>query len=142
MFSAQSEAYLWKGNCDELDPASAFDHYYLVVDITWDSWGTNNPIGIADIADGIPGVSFGSIGIPQVGDVLSPYLETDDYFYNVSEGANYDLDEVEITITESSNELGGEIAGTISGTIVSQNNVNDSSSVTGSFCVSIVFVCE
>ena len=142
IFSAQSDAYLWKEDCSDIAPFTIYDHYYLLVDVTWDSWGTGNDINFEDIADGIPGISFGSNGIPQVGETYSPYLETDDYFYSVSAGANYDLDEVLITITETSNELGGQIAGTISGVIASQNNASDSSTVTGSFCVTIGSVCE
>jgi len=141
-FSAESEAHLWKNDCAEVSGGTTVAYNYIIVDVDWNNWGTGEDYSIFAISDGLPGISFGSNDALQVGDVLSPYFVGDDYFWNEAESTNYDLDNIQVTITESSTELGGQIAGTISGTIFNQNDENDSSTVSGSFCVTIATVCE
>lgn len=143
-FTATSEAYLWKEGCPEVNSFFEYDHNYLVVDASWDNWGSGGNYSVYAVADGLPGFTFGSNGIPQVGDVLTPYFEGEDLFRNDGNPLSsvYIFDGIQITITETSNELGGNIAGTISGTIVDLNDSNNSSSISGTFCVPIVSVCE
>lgn len=142
MFSAQSEAHLWKG-ADCAENFSLYDHNYIVVDVDWNNWGTGEAYHITAITDGLPGISFGSNGMPAVGDVLTPYfVNNGSLFITDADDGFYNFDGTQITITETSNELGGQIAGTISGTIVEGNDPDNSSSISGSFCVSIASVCE
>lgn len=142
-FSGASEAYLFKTSCSEFNPdyPPAFDHNYLIVDVAWDNWGTNEPIAYWNVSDGLPGITIGSNGVPQVGDVLSGYgLEP--LFYQYGAQANYETSDVVVTITETGNSVGEYIGGTISGTMTNQNDASDTAVATGSFCVQIVSVCE
>ncbi len=144
MFSAESEAYLWKSSCSEFSNqfTPEYDHNYLIVDVDWDGFGTNQDPNYFSISDGLPGITFGSNGKPQAGDVLNPYFIAEDYFYAEAQGILYNIDEIEVLILASSNIEGGRIEGLVLGSISDQNDSNNTSSIAGKFCVSIVSVCE
>ena len=139
-FSESAQAYLWTSDCSE-DTGLSFAYNYLIVDVDWDIWGTGedqpHPLWIHD---GMPGICFGSDEAPQVGDVLGIYVPNA-LFEDVNTSTRFDLTDVEITLTAISGEEGGEVSGTISGTLNNQE-FTESSTITGSFCVSLVSVCN
>lgn len=143
-FSAASEGYLFKESCSEISNYTPdYDHNYIIVDVIWNSWGTGNPIGYFDPSDGIPGITFGSNGMPQVGDVLTAYAPFEPLFNNgTAPYIAYITQDVVVTITETGDQVGESISGTISGTVTNQNDPSDTANVTGTFCVPIVSVCE
>lgn len=143
-FSGASEAHLFRSSCDfnagGFQPN--FDHNYIILDVAWDDWGTNQPVNYFNPSDGIPGITIGSNGVPQVGEVLGAYGEIEPLFYQYGAQTNYETTDVVVTITETGNSVGEYIGGTISGTMTNQNDASDTAVATGSFCVQIVSVCE
>ena len=140
-FAESGVAFLWTEDCSEDTGLSSFAYNYLIIDADWDIWGTGeeqpHPLWIHD---GMPGICFGSDEVPQAGDVLSSYIP-DALFQDVNTNTRFDLDDVEITITAASAEEGVEVSGTISGILRNQEET-ESSVITGSFCVSLVSVCN
>jgi len=132
-FMVQGEAYVWKYACSSDD---GYDYNYLVVDSEWSGAWDYDPYAASN---GVPGITFGSNGLPQIGDVLNTYFPNPDIFISGSQGASFNIDDMQVTIENVSDNIGGDIAGTISGNLIDEN---DSTPFSGSFCVSIVSICE
>ncbi len=144
-FSAASEGYLFKTSCsNDVASIAVFEYNYVIVDVTWDAWGTGLPMDFIQPSDGIPGITIGSNSTPQVGDVLTAYGPFEPLFNGGGSGPYlaYVTSEVVVTIEEAGDAVGEYIGGTISGTVTNQNDASDTATVTGSFCVPIVSVCE
>lgn len=91
--------------------------------------------------DGVQGVTFGANSTPVVGETYGVYI-SQAMIADWSAGWAYETDNMQITITESGSQEGEYIGGIISGTIVAQNDPNDTTTISGSFCVPIVSACE
>ncbi len=130
-FNEESEAVLFK---------SGTDYNYVIYDVTWDSFGTGEPVGFFDISDGIPGISIGSSGPPMVGDTLSPIADFESMFrsYGTNNDVAFLLTGLKIMITQSGVEEGEYISGDLFGTVT--NELAQLFEVKGSFCTEIVRV--
>ena len=143
-FSAEAIAHLFLASCDDVSMSgeSLFDYNYVIVDIEWDSWGTNDNLRFHDVLDGIPGITFGSSGIPEIGDTLSPYLGQESLFAGQNRDNRYETGGIIITIEQSGTAIGEFIGGIVEGTIDNQNDELDSAMIIGRFCAPIVSVCD
>jgi len=140
-FQTKSEAYIFRSACTQDFPVD-YDYNYLIVDANWDFDGTGQP-NIALPSDGIPGFTFGSNGVPLVGQTYGQYaLGNNETLFNTLDLGTYVLDDLQVTITESGYTFGSYIAGTLSGFILNKNDANDSATVTGDFCIPIVGICN
>ena len=139
-FDAECEAYLYRSTCDDLFSETNFDHSYIISDVSWDAWGTNSPMEYYFPLDGIPGITMGSNGVPQIGQTYPAYAQIEALFNDG--GSSYITDGVTVTITETGNQAGQYIGGTISGFVADHNDPSQTTPVFGSFCVPIVSVCE
>lgn len=132
-------AVLFKTACSE--NITNTDHNYLIYANSFDLWGGQAHIYFN--SDGIPGFGIGSDGVPEVGDVLTQY-SVGQYRALMVESDQSTLwklsDDTEFIIEHVGDEVGEFIGGLLSGTIT--NEVGDSSSISGSFCVPIIEVCE
>lgn len=143
-FSKEATAILFLASCDDVSSSHAtlYDHNYVIVDLEWDSWGTNEVLRFCDVLDGIPGISFGSKGLPQVGDQLSPFKGRESLFAGDNRDNRYETGELTITIEQSGSSLGEFIGGSVEGMIYNQNNELDSALMTGRFCAPIIYICN
>lgn len=126
--------------------ADDYDHNYMIYSNSYDFWGEElESVNATFNSDGMPGLGFGSNGIPQVGDVLTQYnagIYPGLVFESMDDpSALWALsDDTQVTITEVGDEVGASIGGTISGTL---NDLSGQTiELTGSFCLPIVYVCE
>ncbi len=139
--STDAVAYLFTGDC--VEGFFSYDHNYMIVGADYDFFGQEPNMYV--VSDGFPGITLGSNGIPQSGDVLGHFAEgVFESLYLASENpwTSYVADNIVITIDEAGNQEGQYISGTVSGTIVAQNDSNDTATITGAFCVPIVSVCD
>jgi len=142
-FNGKGQAYVYRNTCEEFNPSipPPFGYHYLILDVNWEGFGWTPRH--CDVLDGVPGIIFGSIDIPEPGDVLEPYIEGPDGLYQSSDPAvRYTLGNTLITIEETGTEVGEFIGGTISGSVFAQNDENDMADISGDFCVPIISVCE
>ncbi len=138
-------AYLLKDECN--GNVDSYVHNYLVVlEPNFDLFFLGSPIGIP--SGGIPGISFGSNGAPAAGDVLTQYAVDHFESFLIPDWDNplqsrWLVDETTtITITTTGDEVDETIGGTISGNLTNYLDPNDTASFTGSFCATIIKVCD
>ncbi len=142
-FEGEGHAYLYRPTCERFNPdfPPPYGYNYLVIDIAWETFGWTPRYD--DILDGVPGIIFGSVDVPSIGDVLEPYIDGPDALYQSSDPTiRYSLGNTRITIAENGAREGEFIGGTISGTITAQDDESDTAEISGSFCVPIFSVCE
>ena len=136
------KAYLFKTSCP--GNVEGYDHNYLIATNSYDFFGIA-PHATAN-SDGLPGLGFGSNGVPAIGDVLYQY-NAGQYGGLIFEDVNDpgDLwilaDATAVTITEVGDEVGESIGGTVSGSVININDPTQTATITGAFCVPIVEVC-
>lgn len=131
------EAMVWIDDCAQGTNSS---YNYLVYDSTFDFWGAEE-VNPWFISDGVPGFCFGSNSPAQAGDVLDPYF-IEPLFYDTSNQQLYNFANTQIVINEAGSNVGDYISGTISGTYTNHNNPAESGSLTGTFCLPIVSICD